>query len=62
MFKYVIVFKQVKNEKIKLSVTGCLGRMGKQVIKSAKNSKNLQRNGLYKSFSKTAFKLFYYFF
>ena len=62
MFKYVIVFKQVKNEKIKLSVTSCLGRMGKQVIKSSKNSKNLQRNGLYKRFSRAAFKLFYYFF
>ena len=29
-------------KKIKISVTGCLGRMGKQVIKSSKNKKNLE--------------------
>tara|TARA_B110000438_G_scaffold164620_1_gene157530 strand:+ start:185 stop:961 length:777 start_codon:yes stop_codon:yes gene_type:complete len=28
--------------KIKLSITGCLGKMGKQLIKSSKNSKNFQ--------------------
>jgi len=27
-------------KKIKLSITGCLGRMGKQIIKSSKSSKN----------------------
>ena len=26
--------------KIKLAITGCLGRMGQQVIKSTKNEKN----------------------
>jgi len=29
-------------KKIKISITGCLGRMGKQLIKSSKNQKNLQ--------------------
>ena len=28
--------------KIKLTITGCLGRMGQQLIKSAKNSKNFK--------------------
>jgi len=28
--------------KIKLTITGCLGRMGKQLIKSSKNSKNFK--------------------
>ena len=29
-------------KKIKLSITGCLGRMGKQLIKSSKNTKNFK--------------------
>jgi 4-hydroxy-tetrahydrodipicolinate reductase len=29
-------------KKIKLSITGCLGRMGKQIIKSSKNAKNFE--------------------
>ena len=29
-------------KKIKLTITGCLGRMGKQLIKSSKNSKNFE--------------------
>ena len=29
-------------KKIKLSVTGCLGRMGKQIIKSSESSKNFK--------------------
>jgi len=29
-------------KKIKLSITGCLGRMGQQLIKSSKNQKNFQ--------------------
>jgi len=29
-------------KKIKLSITGCLGRMGKQIIKSSTNSKNFK--------------------
>ena len=29
-------------KKIKLTITGCLGRMGQQLIKSAKNSKNFK--------------------
>ena len=32
------------NEKIKLAVTGCLGRMGQQIIKSAKLNKNFSIN------------------
>ena len=28
--------------KIKLAVTGCLGRMGQQIIKSAKKDKNFK--------------------
>jgi len=28
--------------KIKLTITGCLGRMGQQLIKSARNSKNFK--------------------
>jgi len=27
-------------KKIKLAITGCMGRMGKQIIKSAKSNKN----------------------
>jgi len=29
-------------KKIKLSITGCLGRMGKQLIKSSKNARNFK--------------------
>ena len=29
-------------KKIKLSITGCLGRMGQQLIKSSKNVKNFK--------------------
>ena len=29
-------------KKIKISITGCLGRMGQQLIKSSKNKKNLK--------------------
>ena len=29
-------------KKIKLSITGCLGRMGQQLIKSSKNAKNFK--------------------
>jgi len=29
-------------KKIKISVTGCLGRMGQQLIKSSKNEKSLK--------------------
>ena len=29
-------------QKIKLSITGCLGRMGKELIKSSKSSKNFR--------------------
>ena len=28
------------NEKINLAITGCMGRMGQQIIKSAKSNKN----------------------
>ena len=29
-------------KKIKLTITGCLGRMGKELVKSSKNSKNFK--------------------
>ena len=29
-------------KKINLAVTGCMGRMGQQIIKSAKNDKNFK--------------------
>ena len=29
-------------KKINLAITGCLGRMGQQIIKSAKNNKNFK--------------------
>ena len=29
-------------KKINLAITGCLGRMGKQLIKSSKNNKNFK--------------------
>ena len=29
-------------KKIKLTITGCLGRMGQQLIKSSKNTKNFK--------------------
>ena len=29
-------------KKINLSITGCMGRMGKQLIKSSKNNKNFK--------------------
>ena len=32
----------MKSRKINLSITGCLGRMGQQLIKSAKKNKNFK--------------------
>jgi 4-hydroxy-tetrahydrodipicolinate reductase len=29
-------------KKINLAITGCMGRMGQQIIKSAKNNKNFK--------------------
>ena len=29
-------------KKIKLAITGCMGRMGQQIIKSAKSDKNFE--------------------
>jgi len=36
----------MKNKKIKLSITGCLGRMGQQLIKSANKDKRFKINSL----------------
>ena len=36
----------MKNKKINLSITGCLGRMGQQLIKSANKDKRFKINSL----------------
>ena len=33
-------------KKINLVITGCMGRMGRQIIKSAKSDKNVRPGGL----------------
>ena len=35
----VVIIKLIINEKINLTITGCLGRMGQQLIKSSKKNK-----------------------
>ena len=36
----------MKNKKINLTITGCLGRMGQQLIKSASKDKRFKINSL----------------
>ena len=36
-------------KKINLAITGCLGRMGQQIIKSVKNNKNFKLDALTES-------------
>ena len=36
----------MKSRKIKLTITGCLGRMGQQLIKSAKKDRRFKINSI----------------
>ena len=50
----------MKSRKIKLTITGCLGRMGQQLIKSAKKDQRFKVNSIteYKIQKKKNFRYF----
>ena len=48
-FSYVSFISNLKMKKIKLAVTGCLGRMGQQIIKSVRADKNFKLNAITES-------------